>query len=1107
MKKLSTIFVFLLWASLQVFASQNIPSQFSAQTAKQKSALQAALSARANTGRVPANVAGKVHAQQSHRYTSGSNLPATTIGFVGGSDIPAGGGAQWPAVAADFNGDGNLDMAAPVLNADGSVSVAVVLSNGNGTFQAPILTANPNGSKSDHIFVGDVNGDGIQDLMVIHPDKPSTFEVWLGNGNGTFNVQSNAVNPISANQVYGGALVEANGKLNLMVIDDQTPANLLTLFGNGNGTFIEPPAIVPLSGGSLSNIVFADFNGDGIMDFAAVDSTTGQNVVFLSQSSGPYLATPLTNPDANYDICNNSVGDLNGKPDLVTVNCNTLLASSIFGPGNITVYVNNGDGTFATGVYYSVGTESVTNTNADVFPLAVVVADVNGDGKMDIVSSNVNGGDVTILLGNGDGTVNTPTAGYSTGGFPRTSALVADFNGDGFADIIVPDENFSFAFLQGYGDGTFQAAQDFFSPVSDNNWAYATTIASGDFNGDGYPDLVVGNTRDLKIGVTVYLANPDGSLRPGVNYGSGGGLEGVVTADFNADGKLDFAAVDFNNNGTGDVQVYYGNGDGTFTEGTPYPTGSNGAYTLITADFNKDGHPDLAVLNTNNDNVSILLNDGTGGFLAPVTYPVTADAQAIATADVNGDGVLDLVVTGRSSTGAISVLLGNANGTFQSASTTTFAFNYLGNLALGDLDGDGKVDLAVAVDDATASEGLAVAKGNGDGTFGTPVFYATTLQNVAIAQPLPGDVKMIDLNRDGHLDVVYSNSQYGTIGVLYNTGTNPYSAGMFYAPVEFTGGSDALSIALADINQDGAVDVMIANNNFAGVTVLLNNSGSVNTLTSSLNPATAGKSVTLTATVATKVRGVTAVPTGTVTFMDGSTSLGTANLTNGSATFTTSSLAVGSHSVTAQYSGNGNFVPTTSTVVTEVVAGVPDYALSANTTSATVNPGGSASFTITLTPAYGYNGTVSLSCGTLPATVTCSFQPASLVSPASGTVATMLTITTVGATTALDMPERLNSKPGVPMLLASLNGFGVFGLVLAGAKKRNRRYMVVVLCILALVMMFTMVGCGGSSGGTTSTSPTNPGNPGTPAGSYPVTVTGTGTGALTHTMNLTLVVK
>jgi hypothetical protein len=106
------------------------------------------------------------------------------------------------------------------------------------------------------------------------------------------------------------------------------------------------------------------------------------------------------------------------------------------------------------------------------------------------------------------------------------------------------------------------------------------------------------------------------------------------------------------------------------------------------------------------------------------------------------------------------------------------------------------------------------------------------------------------------------------------------------------------------------------------------------------------------------------------------------------------------------------------------------------------------------------------------------------------------------------MPERLNSKPGVPMLLASLNGLGLFGMVLAGAKKRNRRYMAVVLGIMILVMMFTMVGCGGSSG-STSTGPTNPSNPGTPAGSYPVTVTGTGTGsgAPTHALNLTLVVQ
>jgi hypothetical protein len=1103
MKKISTIFVSVLFASLQAFGAQNIPSQFSVLTDKQKSEMQAAVGEQMNTSRVHASVAKTSHVHtKSHAYTSGSNPPATTIGFVSATDIPAGGGAQFPALGADFNNDGKMDIAAPVLNSDGvTVSISITLSNGNGTFQAPILIADPNGGPSDHILAGDFNGDGNQDLIVIHPESPSTFELWLGNGDGTFTVQGNPLHPISSNKVYGAAAVNANGNYNLLAIDDQTPANLWTVPVTVTG----PTTYVPLTGGSLSNIVFADFNSDGAMDFAAVDASSGQNVVFLAQGAGAYVGTPLTNPDGYYDICNNAIGDLNGdgQPDLVTVNCKTQLGSSILGPGNVTVYVNQG-GTFATGVYYSVATESVTNTVASVFPLAVTIADVNGDGKQDIVSSNVNGADVTVLLGNGDGTLSEPTIGYSTGGLPRTSAVVADFNGDGFADIVVADENFSFAFLPGYGDGTFQAAQDFYSPVSDNNWAISTAIASGDFNGDGIPDFVVGNTRDLKIGVTVYLGKLDGTLMPGVNYGQGGGLEGVVVADFNGDGKLDFAAVDYNNGSPGDVRVYYGNGDGTFTEATStYPTGGNGAITLVTADFNGDKHPDLAVLNASTGNVSILLNDVTGGFLSPVTYTVAANSKAIATADLNGDGVLDLVVTGNSSPGTISVLLGNANGTFQTAVTTNFAFNSLGNLALGDLDGDGKVDLAVAVDDTTASEGLAVAKGNGNGTFATAVFYPTTLQNVT-TQPLPGDVKMIDLNKDGHLDVVYSNTQYGTVGVLYNSGANAYAAGMFYDPVEFPGGSQVLSLALADVNQDGALDVVGASNDFAGVTVLLNNSGSVNTLNSSLNPANAGQSVTLTATLTSKVRGVTAVPAGTVTFMDGNTSLGTANLTNGVATFTTSSLTVGSHSVTAQYNGNASFVPTTSAAVAEVIAGIPDFALQPNLTSATVNPGSTAKFTITLTPSYGYNGTVSFNCGKLPATVTCSFQPSTLT--ANGT--TTLTISTVGPTAALDMPERLNSKPGVPMLLASLNGLGLFGMVLAGAKKRNRRYMAVVLGIMILVMMFTMVGCGGSSG-STSTGPTNPSNPGTPAGSYPVTVTGTGTGsgAPTHALNLTLVVQ
>jgi hypothetical protein len=1219
MKKHLVLCVFLVLGSLQLFGAQSHLSQFSAKTPQQKAALQAKLNARAQTqtaatpGR-PAvaqgslakpGVSGKTRAARSHPYTS--NPPTSTVGFVSATPIPAGGQAEWSAVAADFNGDGKLDLAAPVTTGTSTYAVSVVLSNGDGTFKPAQVTANPNGADGDQILFGDFNGDGKQDLIVVHATSPSTFEVWLGNGDGTFNVGGNVPIAICPNFLVGGAVTgpDGNGNYDLLFVDALNPANVWTVLGNGDGTFKTPTSIA-LAGGSLDNVVFADFNGDGVLDFAATSSNNdGQNVVYVGQTVGgntTYAAgPPLSNPDASYDICNNSAGDLNGdgKPEIVSTSC-----TGGAGAGTLTVYLNNGDGTFKPGVSYAAGTEPTDNTQANIAPLAVTIADVNNDGKADIVSSNYYGGDVTVLLGNGDGTLNVPTLGYSTGGSPKTSALVADFNGDGIVDIIVPDDKFSFAYLQGYGDGTFRSAQDYFSPVPGGYDAGGTTIASGDFNGDGYPDFVVGNygydpNTPSGIGITVFLSNPDGSLKPGANYGTGGAYQGVAVADFAGDSKLEIATVNQSNNG---VQIFHGNGDGSFSLGAYYPTGGTQGLVIVSGDFNKDGFPDLAVANYGSDNVSVLLNDGTGAFLTAVTYPTSGHNESIVAADVNNDGILDLVVT-EYNPGVVAVLLGNANGTFQPASTPSFAFNYLGNLALGDLDGDGKLDLAVAVDDPVAGTGLAVAKGNGDGTFQPAVFYSTTLQNLTLVQPIPGDVKMIDLNGDGKLDLVYSNKAYGTVGVLYNTGTNPFAAGMFYDPVEYPAGSEVYALALVDVNQDGAVDVVAANNNYAGATVLLNASGNVSTLASSLSPAAVSQPVTLTATVAASVRGVTAIPTGSVTFSDGSTSLGAAALTGGVASFTTSALAIGTHSLTAQYGGDANFHSSASTAfsqvvtitsdsaalgsslnpaavtqsvkftaaITPTVSGVtavptgsvtffdgsaslgavtltagaaalstsslasgthtitaqyggdanftastssalsqvvvtPDYALGANSITDTVIAGTSASYTINVTPSNGYNGTVTLRCGTLPSKAQCTFNP-TFVTPAGAAVHATLTISTAAATTAsMSAPARPNSKPGATTFLASLTGLGLFGLVLAGnGSKRNRRKLVL-FGILLLVMTFTLIGCGGSNS-SNSTPPTQV--PGTPAGSYTVAVTGTGTGTgtPTHSMNLTLVVQ
>jgi hypothetical protein len=550
------------------------------------------------------------------------------------------------------------------------------------------------------------------------------------------------------------------------------------------------------------------------------------------------------------------------------------------------------------------------------------------------------------------------------------------------------------------------------------------------------------------------------------------------------------------------------------------------------------------------------------------------------------------------SNSGVDVFLGNANGTFQTVRTSSLGLSGLGNVVLGDLDGDGNLDLAVVVNNGSG-EGIAVAKGNGDGTFATAVLFATTLQNTTLSEPAPVDVQMANVNGNGKLDLVYSNTGYDTIGVLYNTGSNPFAAGMFYDPVEYPAGGDVQGLAVVDVNGDGALDVVAADGNYAGVTVLLNGNGSLTTVVSASSTAPVTKPVTFTANVAASVKGISALPTGTVTFYDGSTSLGSMTLSSGVASYTASALSVGTHNITAKYSGDSNFMASTSAVVSQLItlapdsnvltsslnpaavgqsitikatitstaSGVtavpsgnvtyfdgstslgsfpltsslvisslsagthsitaqypgdanfaastatalsqvivaPDFSLSVNQSSVSVNPGTSATYTFTVTPSNGYSGTISLSCpSSLPATVGCSFSPASLA-PSGGTYpSTTLTLTTVGSSAALAEPTRPNSRPATPILLASLSGFGVFGIVLAGAGRKRSLRRMLTLGMLSLAIMFALVGCGGSS-----SSGTHTGNTGTPAGSYMVTVTaaGSGSGAPSHTMTVTLVVQ
>ena len=937
------------------------------------------------------------------------------------------------------------------------------------------MTPTANGDPCPYLVVGDMNGDGKSDLVVAHQPGQCgngytipTFDVLLSNGDGTFTASGNTNNTVSAPGLSGGTVADVNGdgKLDLIVVDDGNPGNVWTLLGNSDGTF-QAPTSVALGGQLAGNVVIADLNGDGFLDITANDPNTNELTVYLATSASTYAAAAqYTTSDGNYYGCSTTVGDLtgDGKPEIVGSNCSNS--------GNdITVYVNNGDGTFATGVYYDGAVSGgAASGAADVYTNAVAIADVNGDGKADIIATNDYSGDVTILFGNGDGTVNVPTFGYATGGYPVVPAIVADFNGDGFADLMVLDDVSSLVYLKGYGDGTFRAALDHYAAA--DSFASSYAVASGDFNGDGYADFVVGNNCNSctnPLGITVFLSNPDGSYQPGVTYGSSSSMWFAAVADFNGDGKLDIAATDYN---AGTVQIFNGDGTGNFTAGPTFNTdlASANPYGVFVADFNKDGHPDLAIANYGSD-ISILLNDGTGNFQAPIPIPLNGYVwQGVAIADL-GNGNLDIVApfwTGLD----VAVLIGNGDGTFQPEQDLPLGTGYeLDAVALGDFNGDKKLDMAVTMNGGSGQD-IAIALGNGDGTFGTFSIVPSSLQNLnLVTSPYPQSIQAADIDGDGNVDLVYANEHYGTVGILFGQGN-----GSFYDPVEYPVGGYAWGLLVADVNGDGAPDVITADSDFAGATVLLNANGSgalgsytigtnvqgatitagqsatfTLTITPSnhyngtvtfacpsglpalatctfspssvtldgLTPMTVQMTITTTAPTASlqmpagmdenphhrssamllaslngmgvfgmvlaggfgkkrnrwgvlgilalamclflvgcggsssttttnppptkanttssvsssaatvlvglpvtftgKVSASSGTPTGTVTFLDGTTKLGTGTLSSGSATFQTSSLAAGVHNVTVAYSGDSNFNASTSTALSQTV--------------------------------------------------------------------------------------------------------------------------------------------------------------------------------------------
>jgi hypothetical protein len=527
-------------------------------------------------------------------------------------------------------------------------------------------------------------------------------------------------------------------------------------------------------------------------------------------------------------------------------------------------------------------------------------------------------------------------------------------------------------------------------------------VVVGDFNGDGLPDIALNTSGPAGAAVEVLFGKGDGSFQPNhLILPVGQTPLSVAAGDFDGNGALDLVTA--NSNGT--VSVLLGNGNGSFLPRVDLAVGGVPRAVAV-GDFNGDGNLDVAVASQLSNTVSVLLGNGNGTLARPLVFKAsgqdfTFTPSSIAVGDVNGDGRSDLVINligGEDSTVAqLGVLLGNGDGTFQAPilqSPDTAGGD--GDVALGDFNNDGRLDVAVG-GEAALPDGLTVFTGNGDGTFGAP-FLSPLRFSTGGNDPV--GVAAADLNGDGLVDLVGANASSGTVGVLLNSSAAPAPAGTttttlgtsapatdfgqtvlltasvssqagvpvgtvtFFdgttvlgtAPVNGTGqaslgvsldvGSHVLTASFA-----GARGFGFADSTSAAVTETVNRAATTVALRSSLNPAVTGQAVTFTATVSAVAPGA-ATPIGKVIFMDGNVVLGTVGTDdNGTATFTTSFAAAGSHVITAVFAGGVLSFEASSQTLTEQVNAPSAHKATTTALAASVNPvrmGHAVTFTATV---------------------------------------------------------------------------------------------------------------------------------------------------------------
>jgi hypothetical protein len=929
------------------------------------------------------------------------------LSFVNSSN-PSLGSSVGEIVVADFNGDGNPDLAVSSFPTGTTGSVTILLGNGDGTF-TPI----PSFTTSHGVAftkVADFNGDGIPDLAMLEESQSGqTLICWLqialGNGDGTFSLLPPVLSPTNPGTIEPGSFTvgdfNGDGKTDLVLEYATSPTSSaydLWLFpGNGDGTF-GPPTLanqdpIPLCGGGVSSIVAADFNGDGNLDLACTNNE------------------PLP-PNGNYN-----------PP-----------------PGNLSVLLGDGHGSFSLGSNVTVGPG----------PYNVVVADFNGDGKADLATAsfyyptpNNPVPTVSVALGNGDGTFSSSTS-LPVSLNAQISVLAGDFNGDGIPDLVVIYGAGSapvmiFTVYLSNGDGTF-SANDVTVP---NRITGAVTNVASDFNGDGRSDLTLTGGGGGPLGV--FLSEPTSATAAVTGISVVG--TGTHLVDASYPGSLTVLSPSLSN--TVGLQAEPVPTTLTFiaapTTGLYQQPFTLAATPLPNTAQNHTASGSVTFYNSGISLGTSALVNNTATLIVSAVLPVGAyNLTATYSGDTNFAGSiasLQYVVSASPPPIAFTVpnhTFGDPPFTVAATSSSAGAFTYAVLSGPATISGS-TVTLTgagtVVLQDSQAADGNYAAS-----TQNAAFTVAQESQTIAFAPP-PSPVPYASG------PIALSATASSGLSVAFSVLSGP--ATVSGSTLTIAG----IGTVVVAANQPGNQNYLAAPQ--VTYSIAVNKGFPAIVVGGTPNPVFLKASVTLTATLSSSA----ATPTGSVVFSNGTTVLGPATLNSGVASITLSTLPLGANPITAAYSGDGSYNPVTSPVLNEAIQDF-NLTVSGNPVQ-TIQYGATATYVLTVTSIDGPTipSAIAFAASGAPTGSTIVFAPATL---AAGSGTSNLTLAIQVPSVIAASQQRLHSP--APTLAA----LALLGLVLPFRRGLNRhgkfagRFGCILLLLAGIGASAALTGCGAS---------------------------------------------